>query len=46
MTRPAQPTLFDNSPLDEPFKLLPLDQYDVIAVLLGRERNRLTIEHG
>ena len=46
MTRPAQPTLFDNPPVEPAFKLLPLDQYDVIAVLLGRERNRLTIEHG
>jgi 3'-phosphoadenosine 5'-phosphosulfate sulfotransferase (PAPS reductase)/FAD synthetase len=32
MTRPVQPTLFDNPPDEPEFKLLPLDQYDVIAV--------------
>jgi 3'-phosphoadenosine 5'-phosphosulfate sulfotransferase (PAPS reductase)/FAD synthetase len=31
VTRPVQPALFDIGP-EEPFHLLPLDQYDVIAV--------------
>ena len=41
MTRPVQPTLFDNPPLDEPFKLLPLDQYDVIAVCYSGGKDSL-----
>ena len=28
----TQPSLFDNSPVDVPLRLLPLDQYDVIVV--------------
>lgn len=41
MTRPIQPTLFDNPTLDEPFKLLPLDQYDVIAVCYSGGKDSL-----
>jgi 3'-phosphoadenosine 5'-phosphosulfate sulfotransferase (PAPS reductase)/FAD synthetase len=41
VTRPVQPTLFDNPPRDEPFKLLPLDRYDVIAVCYSGGKDSL-----
>jgi 3'-phosphoadenosine 5'-phosphosulfate sulfotransferase (PAPS reductase)/FAD synthetase len=41
VTSPVQPTLFDNPSLDEPFKLLPLDQYDVIAVCYSGGKDSL-----
>jgi 3'-phosphoadenosine 5'-phosphosulfate sulfotransferase (PAPS reductase)/FAD synthetase len=36
-----QGTLFDNPPVAEPFKLLPLDQYDVIAVCYSGGKDSL-----
>lgn len=43
MTRPVQPSLFDNPPLDEPTQLLPLDQYDVIAVAYSGGKDSLAV---
>jgi 3'-phosphoadenosine 5'-phosphosulfate sulfotransferase (PAPS reductase)/FAD synthetase len=37
----TQGTLFDNPPVDEPLQLLPLDQYDVIAVCYSGGKDSL-----
>ena len=40
MSRPVQPSLFENQP-DESAQLLPLDQYDVIAVCYSGGKDSL-----